>query len=121
MLRLSFGGSANPQVGCGFSKLLCNLSNEISVMPNWDPKVLFSPTQPVVPFPDFVAREVPYSKACPMAVDIPTHLLGHGDCFLDDIIKVYLVLKEVIKKHAASAPLALFVSMRPLAEKEPVP
>ena len=40
---------------------------------------------------------------------------------MDDIIKVYLGLKEVIEKHAASAPLALFVSMRPLSEKEPVP
>ena len=56
-----------------------------------------------------------------MAVDIPTRSLGRGDCFLYDIIKVYLGLKEVIKKHAASAPLTLFVSMRPLSEKEPVP
>ena len=40
---------------------------------------------------------------------------------MDDIIKVYLGLKEVIEKHAASAPLALFVSMWPLSKKEPVP
>ena len=90
-------------------------------MSNWDPKVLFSPTQPVVPFPDFFDRDVPYAKARPMAVEIPTGSLGRGDCFLDDIIKVYLGLKEVIEKHAASAPLALFVSMRPLFKKEHVP
>ena len=72
MLRLSFGGSANPQVWCGFSEMLCDLSNEIPVMPDWNPKVLFSPSQPIVPFPDFLDSEVPYAKACPMAVDIPT-------------------------------------------------
>ena len=56
-----------------------------------------------------------------MAVNIPTSSLGRGDCYLDDIIKVYVGLKEVIRRHAASAPLALFVSMRPLSEAEPVP
>lgn len=30
MLVLSFGGSADPQVWCGFSEMLCNLPNEIS-------------------------------------------------------------------------------------------
>ena len=40
---------------------------------------------------------------------------------MDDIIKVYLGLKEVIQKHAASAPLALHFSMRPLASDKPVP
>ena len=56
-----------------------------------------------------------------MAVEVPTRSLGRGDCYLDDIIKVYLGLKHIIWKHAASAPLALYVSMRPLAEDEPVP
>mmetsp|Transcript_55246 Transcript_55246/g.59846 ORF Transcript_55246/g.59846 Transcript_55246/m.59846 type:complete len:112 (-) Transcript_55246:260-595(-) len=64
---------------------------------------------------------MPYATARPMAVEVPTTSLGRGDCYLDDIIKVYLGLKHVIRKHAASAPLALHVSMRPLADEEPVP
>ena len=120
MLVLSFGGSANPQVWCGFSEMLCDLSNEMPLMKNWDPDELFSPTQPKVPLPDFLEETMPYATAQPMAVEVPTRSLGRGDCYLDDIIKVYLGLKHIIWKHAASAPLALHVSMRPLAEDKPV-
>ena len=121
MLVLSFGGAANPQVWCGFSEMLCDLSNEIPLIPNWDPEVLFSPSQPVVPLPDFLPEPIRYAKAQPMAVEVPTRSLGRGDCYLDDIIKVYVGIKSAILKHAASAPLAMFVSMRPLATDEPVP
>ena len=79
MLVLSFGGSANPQVWCGFSEMLCDLSNEIPLIPNWDPEVLFSPSQPVVPPPDFLEKTMPYAKAQPMAVEVPTRSLGRGD------------------------------------------
>ena len=71
--------------------------------------------------PDFLPKSRPYAKAQPMAVKVPTRSLGRGDCYLDDIIKVYLGLKHVIRKHAASAPLALHVSMMPLASDKPVP
>lgn len=64
---------------------------------------------------------MPYATAQPMAVEVPTRSLGRGDCYLDDIIKVYLSLKHVIRKHTASAPLALHVYMPPLAVEEPVP
>ena len=56
-----------------------------------------------------------------MAVEVPTRSLGRGDCYLDDIIKIFLGLNHIIQKHAASALLALHVSMRPLADDEPVP
>ena len=121
MLVLSFGGSANPQVLCGFSEILCDMSNEIPQMKNWDPDVLFSPSQPKVLLPYFLERTMPYAKAQPIAVEVPTRSLGKGDCYLGNIIKVYLGLKHVIRKHAASAPLGLYVSMQPLASNEPVP
>ena len=92
MLVLSFGGSADPQVWCGFSEMLCDLSNEVSSMKNWDPDELFSPTQPEVPSPDFLEDMVPYATARTMAVEVPTRSLRRGDCYLDDIIKVYLGL-----------------------------
>ena len=101
--------------------MLCDLLNEIPQMKNWDPEVLFSPSQPEVPLPKFLEKKVPYAKAHPMAVDVLTRSLGRGDCYLNDIIKVYLGLKDVIRKHAASTPLALHISTRPLASNEPVP
>ena len=90
-------------------------------MKNWDPDDLFSPSQQKVPLSDFLEKTMPYAKAQPMAVEEPTRSLGRENCNLDDIIKVYLGLKHVIQKHAASAPLALHVSMKPLTSDEPVP
>ena len=57
----------------------------------------------------------------PMAVEVLTTSLGRVDCFLEDIFKVCLALLDIINKSAASVPLAIYVSMRPLAEDEPVP
>ena len=42
-LRLTFGASANPTVFCGLSEMVCDLSNEITLVKEWDPDVLFSP------------------------------------------------------------------------------
>ena len=92
MLCLSFGGSTNSQVWCGFSEILCDLSNKISQIKDWDPDVLFSPSQPKVPTPKLLDKDIPYAKAQQMAGDVPTTSLGRGDCYLDDIIKVYVGL-----------------------------
>ena len=43
-LRLTFGASANPAVWCGFSEMVCDLSNEITLIGDWDPDILFSST-----------------------------------------------------------------------------
>lgn len=44
-----------------------------------------------------------------------------GDCYLDNIIKVFLGIIEIIKQYAVSPSLALQVSMRPLADDKPIP
>ena len=56
-----------------------------------------------------------------MAVKVPTTSLGKGDCFLDDIIKVFVASWDIIKRNASSVPLAMHVSMRPLAKDKLVP
>ena len=40
---------------------------------------------------------------------------------MDDIIKVFLNRLTIIKRNAASVPLAMHASMRPLSKDEPVP
>ena len=67
ILCLSFGGSDNSQVWYGFSEMLCDLSNEIPLMKNWDHDLLFSRTQPEISLPDFLDKDIPYTKAQPMA------------------------------------------------------
>jgi hypothetical protein len=51
---------------------------------------LFSPAQVTVPAPKYLEASIPLALARPLALDIPTTAKGQGDCFVDDIIKVYL-------------------------------
>ena len=120
-LQLTFGASANPAVWCGFSKMVCDLSNEMTLIGDLDPDNLFSPTQPKVPTPVHIDPLVLLAPARAMAVKVLTTSLGRDDCFLDDIIKVFLNRLSIIKKNAASVPLAMNVLMRLLAKDEPVP
>ena len=120
-LRLTFGASANPAVVCGLSEIVCDLSNEITLVGDWDPDILFSPIQPKVPALVYVDPIIPIAPAGEIVVEVPITSLGRGDCFLDDIIKVFLNRPTIIKRNAASVPLAIYVSMRPLSTDETVP
>ena len=120
-LRLSFGGSVNPPSWCSVSEMITDLSNELPLIPKWNPDKLFSPAQVQVPAPRYLDDSIPLAPARPLAVDIPTTARGRGDCFVDDIIKVYLDDPVQIQRHAASAPLAIHIAMRPNAgTSEPV-
>ena len=81
---------------------------------------LFSPVQPKVPTALYVDPSIPIVPAREMAVEVPTISLGRGDCFLDNIIKVFLNRLTIIKRNATLVPLAMHVSMRPLSQDEPV-
>ena len=59
-LRLTFGAAANPAVFCGLSEMVCDLSNEITLVKEWDPEVLFSPVQPTVPPADYLEPSIPH-------------------------------------------------------------
>ncbi|OEU12035.1 hypothetical protein FRACYDRAFT_245162 [Fragilariopsis cylindrus CCMP1102] len=120
-LRLSFGGSVNPPSWCSVSEMITDLSNELPLIPKWNPDKLFSPAQVQVPAPRYLDDSIPLALARPLVVDIPTTARGRGDCFVDDIIKVYLDDPVQIQRHAASAPLAIHIAMRPNAgTSEPV-
>ena len=56
-----------------------------------------------------------------MVVGIPTTSLGHRDCYLDDIVNIFLGLTKIIKKNTALVPLTLHVLMRLLIDHLPVP
>ena len=86
-----------------------------TLMREWDPKMLHSPLQLLVPDPEYEKDSVPFAPAKPMVVNIPTTSLGRGNCFIDDIVKVYLCRPEKIKGRVMSAPPAVHKVMRPFA------
>jgi hypothetical protein len=95
--------------------MITDLSNKLPLITKWDPDLLFSPSQVSVPSPKYLDDSIPVALARPLAVDIPTTVLGRGDCFVNNIIKVFIDDPVQIKRHAASAPLAIHVAMRPNA------
>ena len=99
-----------------------DLSNELPLIPEWDPKELYHLMQEKVPKPQYLDDTIPLVAARQTAVHVPTTALGRGDCFIDDIIKVFLDTADTVKRHASSALLAIFVSIRPFeGDKEPIP
>ena len=57
-LRLSYGGAPNPPTFCCCSEMVNDLSNELPLMPEWDPEKLHSPLQLSVPDPEYVKESV---------------------------------------------------------------
>ena len=96
MLRLSFGGSPNPSAWTCFSEMVTDLSNELPLVDEWDPKLVHSPAQQEVPEPVYFDKDTTLEKAKPMAVSIPTTAGGRTDCFIDDIVKCFYALDDVI-------------------------
>jgi hypothetical protein len=121
-LRLTFGGSPNPPTWCGFSEVVTDLANEISMCADWDPDTLKSPDQTVTPAPVRMTPDVPFGLAQPMAVIIPPVITGRVDGFIDDLINVFLDTVENCRRQPHVVPLAMFVTSRPHAgaETEPI-
>ena len=115
----------NPVDWTSVSEMFTDLSNELVIIDEWDSDLLYHPIQPQVPSSIYLDDDIPLAPGRPMAVDIPTTAMGRGDCFIDDIIKGFLDFPCNIKRHASSALLSVFLSMRPLAgaggNLEPIP
>jgi hypothetical protein len=122
-LRLTFGGSANPPTWCAFSEMVTDLSNEIPLCQSWDPEHLHSPDQPSAPPPKDYPSSIPLAQARQMAVGIPTSVTARTDCFIDDLIRVFLDTPSARSREPHAVPLAIFVTNRPHAgdKQEPVP
>ena len=97
-LRLTFGAAANPVVFYGLSEMVCDLSNETTLVKVCVPDVLFSPVQPKVPPALYVDPSISIAPVRVLAVEVPTTSLDREDCFLDDITSTTL-LKNNAKRH----------------------
>ena len=75
-LRLTFGAATNPAVFCGLSEMVCDLSNEITLVKEWDLDFLFSPVQPRVPPADYLDPSIPIAPTRALAVEVSTTSLG---------------------------------------------
>jgi hypothetical protein len=115
-LRLAFGGSPNPPTWCCVSEMLTDLANEVPLCPDWLPA-----DEPLQSF-STVDDSVPYSPACEMAYTIPTTLTSRCDCFVDDLIQVFLDTLENRRRLPGIVPFIANLFFRPHAgDAEPIP
>jgi hypothetical protein len=115
-LLLAFGGSPNPPTWCCVSEMLTDLANEVPLCPAWIPDE--------EPFQSFstVDASVPYGPACEMAYNIPTTLTSRCDCFVDDLIQVFLDTVENRRRLPGIVPFIANLFFRPHAgDNEPIP
>ena len=125
-LRLAFGGSPNPACFCAFSETLTDFANELSCS-SFDPRSLHSPTTEETtitkPRENFYGRDEPFATAIAPAVEVPTTLTSRKDCFIDDIISVFLETEVNLAREPHAVPLAVHALSRPHRGDgvEPVP
>jgi hypothetical protein len=115
-LRLTFGGSPNPPTWCCVSEMLTDLAKELLLCCDWDPN-----EAPLQAF-DTLDDEVPFGVAFAMAYTIPTAFTCCSDCFVDDVVQIFLDTPENQRRLPS---IILFIAntfFRPHAgDDEPVP
>jgi hypothetical protein len=120
-LQLTFGGSPNPPTWCAFSEMVTDLSNEIPLCHDWDPKTLRCPAQPITPAPVELPANELMSLAQPMAVVVPTTVTSRTNSFIDNLIRVFLDTRTNRERERHTVPLAIHVTSGPhLGIHEPV-
>ena len=122
-LRLTFGGAPNPPGFCAFSEMVADLANELKLCKtSWDPAELRSPNLSQPPLPHRQRSSVPFGQAARLAVQVHTDLAGIVDCFIDDLIHVFLDNGDAWKRESLIVPLAIHAASRPHAgNDEPIP
>jgi hypothetical protein len=119
-LRLTFGGIANPPAWCAISEMVTDLANEIALSPQYEPSKIPVPGFTTPTFNE-LPNSVPIAPARQMTVEIPTTLDPRHDCFIDDIVQIFLDTEANQKRMPGVVPLAVFATCRPHAgPDEPV-
>lgn len=126
-LRLVFGGSPNPAIFCLFSEALTDLANEVSCSPHFKPSEFCVPT---VEAAHLIAKEYDagekegheWGEGVRPVVRVPVDHPCRKDCFIDDVVNVFLGDEDLVVRESYTVPLAVHVLSRPHAgEREPIP
>jgi hypothetical protein len=118
---MTFGGSANPPSWCALSEMITDLANEIASIPDWDPRVTHSPVPHNPTFKE-LGEGIPFARSRPMAFQVPVFLTSRHDCFIDDVMQIFLDTIRNREQMSAIVPLAIHVTCRPHAgAEEPIP
>ena len=119
-LRLTFGASANPAEFSVVSEIGTDLCNDLADLQEWTPDCCVSPLQSGIGPPQFLSEDIPIAQAQELAVMVPPRPHGFHDCYLDDMIQLFLATEENIHRCPCIVPLIVHLMTRPLADDEPI-
>ena len=118
-LRMTFGGRPNPNFWGDISEPITDLANALLKSDDWDPSILRSPVQHLVP-PTIANNEhKPFAKALPLAVDLPNDDIK-ADVYIDDTTTITVDIKDNEKKGRAAVLLAMAIVGRNYDAFDPI-
>ena len=120
-LRLTFGGSPNPNNFGLVSESICDLANHLLSNSKWNHNKYFSPIQHKVPPIDSPTGDSPFSQALPMIVNVPNDPKGHAEIYIDDFMVAVVDINDNASRANKAVPLAIHTMGRPLLSQEPTP
>ncbi len=120
-LRLTFGGSACPNLWNCLSESRIDIANMLIQNPFWDHRILFDPLSSKLDSPDSLPTDIPFAQAKDLAVLIPVNDISKVDIYIDDTIGIASDKDDNVNRVSAAIPLAIHAIARPLDSLNEIP
>ena len=120
-LRLTFGGSPNPNNFSLVSESICDLANHFLQNNKWIHEKYFSPIQDKIPKIETLSDDLSFEKLYPLIVDVPCGLRGHAEIYIDNFLIAVVDIGNNNIRANKIVPLAIHVMGRPLLQHELIP
>jgi len=121
-LQSTFGGAPGPNECSILEEPICDLATVLIQDKDWDPMVIKSSSQSLVPKPKFESYE-PFGIGNNLIVNIPVNPRGTHDFYLDDIIALTVNVQgsSNLERCAGAALLAIEATAQPSHTNKPIP
>ena len=122
-LRLTFGGSPCPNEWGVISETVCDLTNAILHDDEWDPSILHSPSQHLIPCKEILSDDIPFAQVDELIVNVPFNDRGFVDDYIDDLIGLTVDIpgSNNADRLERAPLLAIHTLARPIHPDEPIP
>jgi hypothetical protein len=118
-LRLTFGGAPNPSRWSDLSEIACDLSNDLTRNPGWDPSRHLSPHSTKLPAePLLEPAAVPLATAQPLSVPLPVDDEPKSEVYIDDLFNCFL--HRHLQRGREILPFVLHLLGRPPDAADPI-
>eukprot|EP00956_Cyclotella_meneghiniana_P041032 scaffold212472_cov70-Cyclotella_meneghiniana.AAC.2 len=124
LTRLPFGSSPAPAHFSVGSDITCDLANDLTHCPHWNPTELNSPIHLAVPETKLLPHDIPFGAALEADVSLPEDQTAGTEGYIDDLATAVLVTKDnlaQVERAKSAVLMALHLQFRPhKGSEEPI-